>query len=140
MAAIGAAVLIGGPGGFDRLGFAPPPAHAAESAPRAAGFADLVAKVKPAVISVKVKIDRSAATDAETSGSGGPNVMPLQPGGPLDKFFQQYGFLLETPKGTRRLAAPGHPGRRLLELLHLRRTAMRSPPTTTWSITPRPSR
>jgi serine protease Do len=101
VAAIGAAVLIGGPGGFDRLSFATPPAHAAETAARPAGFGDLVEKVKPAVISVKVKIDRSAMSAEETNGSGGGNVMPLQPGGPLDKFFQQFGFS-DTPNGTRR--------------------------------------
>ena len=101
VAALGAAVLIGGPSGFDHLGFATSPAHAAETAARPAGFADLVAKVKPAVISVKVKIDRSAETGAETNGSGGGNVMPLEPGGPLDKFFQQFGFS-DTPNGMRR--------------------------------------
>ncbi len=95
VAAIGAALLIGGPGGFDHMSFAAAPAHAAETAQGPAGFADLVAKVKPAVISVKVKIDRTA----ETNGAGG-SVMPLQPGGPLDKFFQQYGFS-DTPNGMR---------------------------------------
>ena len=39
-------------------------AHAAETAQNAPGFADLVAKVKPAVISVRVKID----SDAENGG------------------------------------------------------------------------
>jgi serine protease Do len=97
VAAIGAAVLIGGPGGFEPMTFGSPAAHAAEAAPHSAGFADLVAKVKPAVISVKVKIDRTA----ETTGSGAGNVMPLEPGGPLDKFFQQYGIPGGAPKGTR---------------------------------------
>ena len=98
VAVVGAALLIGGPGGFDRFGFAPVPAQAAEGTARPASFADLVAKVKPAVISVKVKIDRTAE---ETTGSGGGNVMPLEPGGPLDKFFQQFGFS-DTPNGMRR--------------------------------------
>src|SRR6266700_5562236 len=91
VAGIGAAVLLAGPGGFDRVSLAglTGPAHAAEAAQRPAGFADLVARVKPAVISVKVKIDRTAE---ETTGSGGRNVIPPQPGGPLDKFFQQFGF------------------------------------------------
>jgi serine protease Do len=42
-------------------------------------FADLVAKVKPAVVSVRVKIN--AVTDSD-----------LLPGSRLEKFFQQFGF------------------------------------------------
>jgi len=93
VAAIGATVLLTGPGGFDRMtGFASP-AQAAEqvTAPNSgapAGFADLVSKVKPAVISVRVKI--TPDQDA-TNGSGGGNEIPFQRGAPLDKFFQQFG-------------------------------------------------
>jgi len=96
VAAVGGALLLGGPGGFDRMNLAgmTAPAHAAEAAQRPAGFADLVAKVKPAVISVRVKIESTA----ETTGSGGTGI-PLQPGGPLDKFFQQFGQNL--PNGMR---------------------------------------
>jgi serine protease Do len=90
VAGIGAAVLLGGPGGFDRMNLAgfTPAAHAAEAAQRPAGFADLVAKVKPAVISVRVKIEQAA----ETTGSGESRDIPMQPGAPLEKFFQQFGF------------------------------------------------
>src|SRR5258708_29403371 len=56
------AVLAAGPGGY--LPFNLPAltssAHAAETTANAPGFADLVAKVKPAVISVRVKIHRDA--------------------------------------------------------------------------------
>src|SRR5689334_22025532 len=64
VAAVGGALLLGGPGGFDRMNLAgmTAPAHAAEAAQRPAGFADLVAKVKPAVISVRVKIESTAET------------------------------------------------------------------------------
>ena len=58
VAAVAGGLLLAGPGGFDRMtGFASP-AQAAEAvhAQNPAGFADLVAKVKPAVISVRVKI------------------------------------------------------------------------------------
>jgi serine protease Do len=48
------------------------------------------------VISVRVKIDRTA----ETTGAGGDNVIPFQPGGPLDKFFQQFGYS-DVPNGLR---------------------------------------
>src|SRR5262249_29175860 len=89
VAAIGAGVLLAGPGGFGPTSFAASePVKASETA-RPAGFADLVAKVKPAVISVSVKIDRTA----ETTGSGEGNVIPFgQNGAPMDKFFQQFGF------------------------------------------------
>jgi serine protease Do len=102
VAAIAATVLVAGPGGFGQtFGFGSP-AQAAEqvSAPSAqqpAGFADLVSKVKPAVISVRVKISRDQ--DA-TTGSGGGNSIRPQRGAPLDKFFQQFGFS-NIPNGMR---------------------------------------
>jgi serine protease Do len=91
VAGIGAAVLLTGPGfGSLNLGGMTPSAHAAAAAAQPTGFADLVAKAKPAVISVRVKIDQTA----ETTGSGGG------PGAPLDKFFQQFGFS-DAPSGMR---------------------------------------
>src|SRR5262249_45020188 len=99
VAAVGGALLLGGPGGLDHMNFAglSQPVHAAEAAAHApAGFADLVAKVKPAVVSVRVKIDRTA----ETTGSGGGHIIPFEPGGPLDKFFQQFGNS-DLPNGLR---------------------------------------
>ena len=97
IAAIGAAALLAGPGGFGGASLAAnsQPVHAAAAA-QPAGFADLVAKVKPAVISVRVKIDQAA----ETTGSGGHNVLPFGRGAPLDKFFQQFGFS-DVPNGLR---------------------------------------
>ncbi len=99
VAAIGGGLLLAGPGGFDRMSFAAPaqPVQASATA-HPAGFADLVAKVKPAVISVRVKIDQASA---ETTGSAGGNVVPFGNGVPLDKFFQQFGFSGE-PKGLQR--------------------------------------
>src|SRR5690242_10161712 len=97
VAAIGGGLLLAGPGGFDRMSFAASsqPVQAADTA-HPAGFADLVAKVKPAVISVSVKIDQPA----ETTGSGGGNAVPFGNGAPLDRFFQQFGF--DAPKGLQR--------------------------------------
>ncbi|HXX02828.1 MAG TPA: Do family serine endopeptidase [Xanthobacteraceae bacterium] len=49
------------------------------------GFADIVAKVKPAVISVRVKIDRPA----NSSLSG--DELPFPPGSPFERFFRRFG-------------------------------------------------
>jgi serine protease Do len=72
-AVLGVAVLAAGPGGY--VSFHPPAwttaAHAAETGPGTAGFADLVARVKPAVISVRVKIDgddNTAVTQRDNQG------------------------------------------------------------------------
>jgi serine protease Do len=57
------------------------------------GFADLIGKVKPAVISVKVQIDRSADSDSppmNDNGNNGEDMSPFQ-GSPFEKFFRQYG-------------------------------------------------
>ena len=84
VAGLGLAVLVGGPG--HRVLNVPAwtsAAHAAYTAPGPQGFADLVAKAKPAVISVRVKIEESANT-----GGFSPTQMP--PG--MEKFFQQFGL------------------------------------------------
>lgn len=85
VAGLGLAVLIAGPGGFRNLNL---PAMnssalaAEESSQHPAGFADLVAKVKPAVISVRVKLDAAAS---DTSSNSEDNQ-------PYEKFFRQFGF------------------------------------------------
>ena len=53
------------------------------------GFADLVAKVKPAVISVRVKIEQSTETNGMGQSEGNN---PFPPGSPMEKFFQQFGM------------------------------------------------
>jgi serine protease Do len=88
VAAIALAVLLGGPNGFRQI---PVPAwsnqvHAAETLPHPADFADLIAKVKPAVVSVRVKMEQGAQ-----SSSSEDNGLPLQPGAPMEKFFRQFG-------------------------------------------------
>jgi serine protease Do len=49
------------------------------------GFADIVAKVKPAVISVRVRLERTAA------GPGGDDL-PVPPGSPFEHFFRRFGM------------------------------------------------
>jgi serine protease Do len=90
VAVVGAALALGGPTGFDGHGHAFwTTAQAAESQQGPAGFADLVAKVKPAVISVSVKIDESA--DASTSNDEQQTLPPSLRGTPFEKFFRQFG-------------------------------------------------
>ena len=52
------------------------------------GFADIVEKVKPAVISVRVKIDRPAGTNLSDDN----NELPFPPGSPFERFFKRFGL------------------------------------------------
>jgi len=54
---------------------------------RPVGFADIVEKVKPAVISVRVKIERQA----DSSDNNNNDDNPFPPGSPFEKFFRQFG-------------------------------------------------
>jgi serine protease Do len=60
--------------------------HAAESIQRTAGFADLVDKVKPAVISVRVKVDSGAEMMRFDDSS------PFPPGSSMERFFRRFGM------------------------------------------------
>jgi serine protease Do len=89
VAGLGASALFAGSGfdpksGLSALGPAFGPAAHAQGVQRPVGFADIVEKVKPAVISVRVKMD------------GGPRVTgledtPFPKGSPMDRFFRQFG-------------------------------------------------
>jgi serine protease Do len=95
-------VLLAGVAGIGALVFAGPidyghmqlpawtsSAQAADSQQQQpASFADLVAKVRPAVISVRVQMDETA----NSTGLGGENLPPFLQGSPFEKFFHQYGF------------------------------------------------
>jgi serine protease Do len=87
VAGIGVAVLLAGPG--YRSASLPPLTSAAQAAETVqqqhpAGFADLVARVKPAVISVRVNIDEPNPT-MSMDRNGDDNT-------PFDQFFRQFGF------------------------------------------------
>src|SRR5580700_851565 len=85
VAGIGTAVLFAGPGA--PLGTLPSfstHAHAADSSGRPAGFADIVERVKPAVISVRVKL--SSGPKTTQFGDDGPSVPP---GSPFERFFRR---------------------------------------------------
>ena len=89
---LASAALIGAGAIFASPHFAPGPAATflaspayAQNAQRPVGFADIVEKVKPSVISVRVKVD------------GGPRMMgfegdsPFPPGSPMERFFRRFG-------------------------------------------------
>ncbi len=92
VAALSMAVLVVGPGGYRPFN-APAwtaSAQAAETIQNSAGFADLVAKVKPAVISVRVKIDgdgdNMAVSQRDEDGNSDQSESPF------DQFSQRFGF------------------------------------------------
>jgi serine protease Do len=96
VAGVGAALVLSGTFGY-RTSSLPAWTSAAAAADSTmqhpSGFADLVTKVKPAVISVRVKIPASAepAMMRQDHDGDDQNAIPAQPGSPLDKFFQQFG-------------------------------------------------
>jgi serine protease Do len=90
VAGLSATVLFAGPGFGPQAGLRSVGAAFAQTqtAQRPVGFADIVEKVKPAVVSVRVKMN------------AGPRVMsfnnnensPLQPGSPMERFFRRFGL------------------------------------------------
>src|ERR1700720_4581387 len=61
------------------------------------GFADIVERVKPSVISVKVNISEKVAKD----DSGNNDDSPFQPGSPMERFFRRFGGPDGLPPGLR---------------------------------------
>src|SRR5437660_2516090 len=77
------------------------PAYA-QNVQRPVGFADIVEKVKPAVISVRVKMDGGARTMSFDGDS------PFPPGSPMERFFKRFGMpdgngqgMPDSPRGPR---------------------------------------
>src|SRR3954465_14801916 len=61
------------------------------------GFADIVERVKPSVISVKVNINEKVTKDE----SGNNDDSPFQPGSPMERFFRRFGGQDGLPPGLR---------------------------------------
>jgi len=100
VASLGIAGAAIGPNAFHQ---GTPSAYGAAIAQRPTGFADLVEKVKPAVISVRVKVDAGA----EMMNFDGE--MPFPPNSPMQRFFRRFGmpnlgipFGDDTPDNQRR--------------------------------------
>jgi serine protease Do len=60
------------------------------------GFADIVERVKPSVISVKVNINEKIAKN-----DGDDDASPFQPGSPMERFFRRFGGQDGFPPGLR---------------------------------------
>src|SRR4030095_16203415 len=79
------------------------PAHAqvnneVRKVERPIGFADIVERVKPSVISVKINIaDKSSKDDSANKDEDSP----FQPGSPMERFFRRFGGPDGLPPGLR---------------------------------------
>src|SRR3954452_10779784 len=99
VAGLGATVLFTAPGFLPEASL-PGIAHAqnlteqARKLPQPMGFADIVEKVKPAVISVRVRIENARTTSNSEN--------PFPKGSPMDRFFRRFG---QPENGT-----PNEPG------------------------------
>jgi len=94
-AVLGSALVLAGPLAHGRFG-EPALAATTQSQQGPAGFADLIAKVKPTVISVRVKVDQGAETSSFQQND--EELPPSMKGTPFERFFRQYGFN-DMPRG-----------------------------------------
>ncbi len=63
------------------------------------GFADIVERVKPSVISVKININEK--TSSKEDGANKDEDSPFQPGSPMERFFKRFGGPDGLPPGMR---------------------------------------
>jgi serine protease Do len=63
------------------------------------GFADIVERVKPSVISVRVNINEKVAKD--DTANKNDDDSPFQPGSPMERFFKRFGGPDGMPPGLR---------------------------------------
>jgi serine protease Do len=64
------------------------------------GFADIVERVKPSVISVKVNINEKVASKDDGANNNNDDS-PFQPGSPMERFFRRFGGPDGMPPGMR---------------------------------------
>ena len=65
------------------------------------GFADIVERVKPSVISVKVNIAEKVANKDKDDSANRDDDSPFQPGSPMERFFRRFGGPDGLPPGLR---------------------------------------
>src|ERR1700719_4450111 len=71
------------------------------------GFADIVERVKPSVISVKVNINEKVAKN-DSADNNNNDDSPFQPGSPMERFFRRFGGPDGLPPGLRGGPRGGH--------------------------------
>src|SRR5450631_4896159 len=64
------------------------------------GFADIVERVKPSVISVKININEKVASKDDGANNNNDDS-PFQPGSPMERFFRRFGGPDGMPPGMR---------------------------------------
>ena len=95
IAGFGAAALLAAPSVTPKLDLFGAPALAQnlsektqQLAQKPVGFADIVERVKPAVISVRVKMERPANSNLKDNDDDNP----FPPGSPFERFFRRFGM------------------------------------------------
>jgi len=68
---------------------------------RPIGFADIVERVKPSVISVKVNIAEKVSNKDKDDSANKDEDSPFQPGSPMERFFRRFGGPDGLPPGLR---------------------------------------
>src|SRR5438128_7074121 len=68
---------------------------------RPVGFADIVERVKPSVISVKININEKVASKDKDDNANKDEDSPFQPGSPMERFFRRFGGPDGLPPGLR---------------------------------------
>jgi serine protease Do len=108
IAGFGAAALLMAPNmalRFDLSGVAAQAQNLSDKAQQLSqkpvGFADIVEKVKPAVISVRVKMERKINPSSDDQ-----DQLPLPPGSPFERFFRHFG-LPNMPNGHELITGQG---------------------------------
>jgi serine protease Do len=85
---IGAAAIVVAPSVSSDFAFAQNVTQQAQSVARPTGFADIVDTIKPAVISVRVKINGNSEQQLSSDDS---ESNPFTPGSPMERFFRRFG-------------------------------------------------
>lgn len=102
---IGAAATVFAPSVSTNFALAQNVTQQAQSVARPTGFADIVDTIKPAVISVRVKINSNSDQQLSSDDS---EANPFAPGSPMERFFRRFGGQGGdmTPFGGRQRRAP----------------------------------
>jgi serine protease Do len=110
IAGLGAAAFFVAPALAPNAALFTGPAHAQNLSQQAqalpqhpVGFADIVAKVKPAVISVRVKMERPVASGLSDDDNTNNHSNPVPPGSPFEHFFRRFGTPDNNGEGRRQI-------------------------------------